>query len=549
MTRITLGAGVLNSNSGRKLFICCVVAGLIASLVASPAIGARARVARELPSPPGQVVIASVNARQHKVLGIHSFSRLHSLIVAMRNRPRAFDAGAGNAISAPDVLVVQEMTYSNLEIFQNILNQTSQFDYQIAHAEGAVPKLLYNAKTVDLVGLPVPWVDPCKTGTDGKQTRIYQYARFIEKSSSLPFTVASVHFSNRYTNSEGMQCRVVNTAELIRQLAAEQGAVFAGGDFNFPAVKGDFECDPDERSEPTDWWSLMTTPAEEAPSFIDSVREWHRRQHTSMASAWTFERFAPAITCRGTKAREKFRIDYMFARNAIVAEAHADDPTWAGAAPLGRTYSDHRLVWGRYVLGGPPRPSAPVSTPRSAGVIDITWEPVEGATGYVIYRKRPGEAYTRLDTVDATATAYSDPRTVHRSVYRYSVAAVGASGAQGFESKPVAEVADARGPQVVSHSPYSGASRVPRSATVYVRHDENVAADSVTPTTILLVLKPKWKNGHDRLIGGAVRHSGQLLIFDPHRLLERRRTYVVKVRTVRDELGNPGRWSSFSFRT
>lgn len=529
---------------------------MAASLIPGHASGAAGRGVgnAELPSPPGQVVIASVNAKQPKVLGIYSFKRLYSMILALRNRPRAFDAGEGDAISAPDVLVIQEMSYSNLEIFQNILNQTSQFDYQIAHAEGAVSKLLYNAETVDLAGAPIPWVDPCKTGTDGRQPRLYQYARFIEIASRVPFTVASVHLSNDYKDSGGMQCRFANAAELLRQLAGEQGASFAGGDFNFSAVKEPHECDPDERSEPTDWWTLMTSAVEGAPAFVDAAREWHRRRNVSMATAWTYEKLESTMTCLGTKARRRARLDFLFARNAVVAEAHADDPGWAWPTtpvpPDRRRFSDHRFVWGRFVLTGPPRPEIPISTPLRAGVIDLTWEPVEGATGYIVYRKKPGEAYARLGTVDATVMSYSDARTSHGSVYRYSVAAVGANGAQGFESKAVAEVADAQGPLVIGHSPYSGAAKVARTANIYVRFGENIAPDGLHPQTIQLILKAKRARGQDRTIWGELRASSpRLLVFNPAGPLERRRTYVVRVRAVRDRLGNPGAWSSFSFRT
>lgn len=539
----------------RKLFLCSLVAGLIATSIPSPAIGARAKVAREVVAPPGQVVVASLNARQPKVLGISSFQRLYSMVLALRNRPGAFNAGASNAVSSPDVLIVQEMTLANLEIFQNILNQTSRFDYQVAVAEGSMTKFLYNANTVSLVGPPVAWIDPCKTGTDGKAIRRYQYARFLENASGVGFTVAGVHLSNNYTGSGGNGCRQTNVVELKRQLVAETGPVIVGGDFNYRPVVEYHECDPDERSEPTAWWSTMTSSIVGEPTFTDAVRESYRRRGVSMGGAWTYEALASTATCKGTKDRRRSRIDYLFSMNATVAEAAPDTPGWALGRPgphlpQDRRFSDHRFVWGRFVLSGPPRPTAPDAQPRRNGEIEVAWEPVEGATGYVLYRKRKGERYSAIQRLDAAVTTFTDPRTADQAFYRYAVAAVGPQGAHGFESRPVAEVADARGPRVIKYSPFYGAARVSRRANIYVRFGENVDPSSVSGSTIRLIQKAKWKNGRDKVIGGRVVTEGaRVLKFDPNHRLERRRLYVVVVRAVQDRLGNRGAWSSSRFST
>lgn len=555
MTDLTLGAAGLKANLVRKLFLCSLVAGLAATLVPSPAIGARAQVAREVIAPPGQVVVATLNARQPKVLGINSFQRLYSMVLALRNRPAAFNGGAADAVSAPDVLIVQEMTSSNLEIFQNILNQTSRFDYQIAVAEGSLPKFLYNANTVSLVGSPIAWIDPCKTGTDGKAIRRYQYARFLEKGSGVGFTVAGVHLSNDYTGSGGNNCRQTNVVELKRQLVAETGPVIVGGDFNYRPVVQYHECDPDERSEPTAWWSMMTSSLVGEPAFVDAVRESYRRRGVSMGGAWTYEALASSPTCKGTKDRRRSRIDYLFGMNTTVAEASPDTPGWALGRPgpyrpEDRRFSDHRFVWGRFVLSGPPRPTAPVTQPRRNGVIEVAWQPVDGATGYVLYRKRKGERYSAIEELDAAITTFTDPLTADQAYYRYAVAAIGPQGAQGFESRPVAEVADARGPRVIKYAPFYGAARVSRRANVYVRFGENVDPGSVTASTIRVIQKAKWKNGRDKVVGGRVVVDGaRLLKFDPSRRLEGRRVYVVRVNAVTDRLGNRGARSSSRFST
>ena len=49
------------------------------------------------------------------------------------------------------------------------------------------------------------------------------------------------------------------------------------------------------------------------------------------------------------------RIDYIFAADATIAEAHADHPGWAGEEPGSHSpenfkYSDHRWVWARVAV-------------------------------------------------------------------------------------------------------------------------------------------------------------------------------------------------------
>jgi hypothetical protein len=234
---------------------------------------------------------------------------------------------------------------------------------------------------------------------------------------------------------------------------------------------------------------------------------------------------------------------------ALVAEASADDPGWAGEEPgtrhpVNKTYSDHRFVRARLVLGGPARPTAPSATAAKAGVIQLAWAPVDQATGYVLYRALPGKPYASLTRVDGSVTAYTDGATAHAQSYRYAVAAIGTDGAQGLESRPRWERADARGPRVMSITPRSGARSVPRGTSIVVRFNEPIDADSVSGSTIQLVQKARWKKGRDKTIGGRVRMtSASTIMFDPAFRLRPGRTFVVRVRTVEDLLGNRG--SSF----
>lgn len=539
----------------RRYVPVLVAAAVLASLPAGPGRAADEGLAREVLSPPGQVVVATVNAEQANVLGLYTFKQLYQLAIALRSRPVAFDGGAVGAVSAPDVLTLQEMSIANVEILQNLLNQRSRYAYELAVADGSKAKFLYNSETLQLVGPPTAWTDPCKSDPTGKGIRMYQFARFAEKASGLTFTLAGLHLQPRYPEApEPSRCRVSNVAELHRQLAAETNPVIVGGDFNYRAVEKARECDPDERSNPTEWWSLMTTSLVGEPAFVDAVRETHRRNRQSLADEWTFETKVVRQTCNGAATHPRGRIDYLFARGAAVADAHADHPGWAGETPgtrhpTNRAYSDHRFVLGRFILGGPPRPQPPVAAAAKAGAIGLTWAPTENATGYALYRARPRGAYALVQRVDATTTQFADVRTTHGRSYRYAVAALGADGAQSFESRGSWATADGRGPHVSGFSPWSAATKVPLGSDIVVRYDERVAPSSVTADTVKLVRKPRHRGGSEMRIPGAVRlTSSHTIEFDPYGKLDRKRTYSIVVRPVLDLLGNKGvwRWSRFT---
>ena len=524
-------------------------------LLAAPVRAAGEHLSKEVLSPPGQVVVATVNAEQANVLGLYTFNQLYQLAIALRSRPVAFNGGATSAVSAPDVLTLQEMSVANVEILQNLLNQRSRYAYEIAAAEGSKAKFLYNSETLQLVGPPTTWVDPCKGDPSGKGIRMYQYARFVERSSGLTFTFAGVHFQPRYPEApDPSKCRVSNVAELQRQLALETNPVIVGGDFNYRAVEQARECDPYERSAPTDWWSLMTSPLLTETPFVDSAQETHRRVDESLAAEWTFEQKTPGKLCDGSAGYARGRIDYLFSRGAVVAGGHADHPGWAGETPgtrhpTNKAYSDHRFVWGRFILGGPSRPEPPAAAAAKAGAIALTWTPVENATGYVLYRARGQRPYAQVQEVDATTTQFADLTTEHGVNYRYAVTAVGADGAHSFESRASWGQADARGPQVTGFSPWASAARVPLGSDIIVRYGERVDPTSVTPETVKLIKKAKYAGGTDRNVPGELRvTSSHTLEFDPYGTLEKKRSYSIVVRPVLDLLGNRGvwRWSRFS---
>src|SRR5918998_3102554 len=99
----------------------------------------RADLPPELSSPLAQLHIVSVNAKQARVLDVNRFNRLLALTLALRSRPAAFDGGSAAAVTAPDVLILQEMSLSNVEIFRRLLNQRSGNQYEIVATENSKP--------------------------------------------------------------------------------------------------------------------------------------------------------------------------------------------------------------------------------------------------------------------------------------------------------------------------------------------------------------------------------------------------------------------------
>jgi hypothetical protein len=260
-----------------------------------------------------------------------------------------------------------------------------------------------------------------------------------------------------------------------------------------------------------------------------------------MIDEWTYQHPSRVETCNGTTGIRRSRIDYIFASDAVVAEAHADHPGWLLSDNY--NYSDHRYVLGRFVLEGPPRPDRPALEPDAGGVIHLTWQPVEGALQWIVYRARAGSQYRELTRLDGQTLAFDDSDTDHDVTYRYSIAALGPQNAQGVEAAGAWATADARGPHVSSVTPRPGAERVDIDVTIRVTFDEFVAADSVGPGTIRL-----YRNGR-RVAGRVVRKGGFVVKFNPANRLVKGDDYTVLVSPVRDVLGNAGARETSRFET
>jgi endonuclease/exonuclease/phosphatase family metal-dependent hydrolase len=508
----------------------------------------RADLPRELSSPLAQIQIVSVNAKQARVLDVNRFDRLLALTLALRSRPPAFDGGFAGDVTAPDVLILQEMSFSNVEIFRRLLNQRSDNQYEIVATENSKPKFLINSNAVALNGEPVAWTDPCVPGNGDDPPRDYLFARFIEATSEVPFVVAGVHLEPKYGETGQSNCRRRNVAELRAQLEAESGAVIVGGDFNQRATGQFRECDVEEETEPSEWWVRMTAPPEGGKVYVDAVRDWHRRHAASMVDEWTHEQKSVEVTCDGVLRNRRTRIDYLFASGTVMAEAHADHPGWAGPDPgtrdpVNSRYSDHRFVWGRFVIAGPPQPQNLAADQDEEGAVHLTWEPSEGTVQYIVYRAVGNREYSVLGRVDAAVMSYDDVSTEHGKTYRYAVAPVDSNGLQGLESEAVTVEVDTVGPRVIDVDPNRAARQVRRDIVVSVRFNEPIDRLSVGNRTISLT-----RNGV-RTQGDIEQVSDEELTFTPDGLLKRKRTYTITVRPVSDLVGNEGRSFTSTFRT
>jgi endonuclease/exonuclease/phosphatase family metal-dependent hydrolase len=499
----------------------------------------------ERSSPPGQVYVWTVNARQQIPVDLQAFRRIYELVKAVRNRPTAFDGGISDATAMPDVMIFNEMRQANIEVFRRLLDQRSKFDYEIVSAEGAEDKFLYNAQRLTPQGLAQTIVDPCRAG--GENARQYLLQRFTENATATPITIVGVHFKARYDETGQPQCRERNVQSVKTALTADVGAVVVGGDFNKRPVEIEGACDPNEESPSLEWYSIFTEPSDLSRAFTDVVRDVHRSQNESMNSEWTFERLTKANLCDNRKAYKRSRLDYIFTAGTTVADAHADHPGWStdipGQVPFGKErYSDHRWVWARLILAGPPRPRTPALELGVGGTVQLTWEPVEGATGYVVYRGKKWHSYEDIAVVPPDQTTYTD-KAKHGISYRYSIAAVGADTSQGRESPGERATPDARGPRVTATNPPNGAPSVDPRKRVRVWFGEGVAPSSVNDSTIRV-----FRNGN-KVPGRLILESSRQISFNPSSQLRKGNRYYVVVRSVTDRLGNRGPRHTFSFST
>ncbi|MBR4692531.1 MAG: fibronectin type III domain-containing protein [Oscillospiraceae bacterium] len=86
-------------------------------------------------------------------------------------------------------------------------------------------------------------------------------------------------------------------------------------------------------------------------------------------------------------------------------------------------------------------PAAPVLTGASAGPngITVTWNAVEGATKYRVYRKTGSGGWTSQG--DVTGLSYTDAAVTSGTTYTYTVKAYNGSTWSGFDAAGVSATA------------------------------------------------------------------------------------------------------------
>lgn len=512
--------------------------------VLSPAVNADDDARLEKATPPGQISVVTTNARQGDTLGPREFRRLLTLAEDLTARPTAFDGGARSKSMVPDIIVMQEMRPSNLEIFENVLNQNSRFHYQMVGPENRAVGIVINTDTIEQVGEVTMFNDVCVSPLTplegGRTSRQYPMARFTERATGAPFLVAGVHIPRKKSYSpEQEDCLRRNVLALRSVLATETIPVVLAGDFNKQAMTTQRECDPDERSEPYPWYEALTEPMEGRP-YLDAVRTAHRLSGISMVREWTFRRPGTHLLCDGSEGIRRGRIDYIFTAGSVVAEGHVDHLLWSRT----RRYSDHRFVWSRLVLSGPPAPEPPELLPGPGGVIELTWNPVGDVEKWVVYRAKGSRPYKKLIALPGETTSFADESTEHAVSYRYALAARNPiDGGQGLESPSRWATADRRGPRVVRAIPEPGVTGIRIRERISVRFDERIAEPSLKAGSIRLFLG-------DRSVSGTVaRVNRRTIEFTPDKPLKNGRRYRVVVRGLEDMVGNMGPRFSWRFTT
>ena len=331
----------LASSRFRRLLAIAAAAGVFVSALSVPRLGAA--LPRYHSSPRRELVIVTANIRQ---ASDWSLGRLTSFANALRTRPHATDG----RLYAPDIVILQEISLSQLKVLRGQLNRLFGTSYGIAGRVygGDKAKLLVNLATlrVEQAGM---WRDVCM------RQRRYQWIRVRERASGRRVLAAGVHFYNVYSDD----CKLRNAVTLRRTLARHRGPVVVAGDFNRRAMWIARECDQDERSGDMPWWRAMTSWSRvDGRAYTDAVRYWGRRTGASLEDQWSWESPRLGSLCNGLPGLRRTRIDYIFVRKpaGFVKEARVDHPGWAGVAPGVREcalfepdcqYSDHRFVWAR----------------------------------------------------------------------------------------------------------------------------------------------------------------------------------------------------------
>jgi hypothetical protein len=177
-------------------------------------------------------------------------------------------------------------------------------------------------------------------------------------------------------------------------------------------------------------------------------------------------------------------------------------------------------------------------------VINLTWTPPEVPVAqWNLYRAIGSRPYDLLARLPGDLLGFQDYATEHGRTYRYALAPVDETGAQGLESEPTMATADARGPLITSRSPGRNGVGIERRVDLFARYNEAIDPGSVSRFTMNL-----YKNGR-RVCGYTFQQSARILVFDPCNPLGKKKEYKVVVYGVADRLGNRGDRHVWTFTT
>ena len=195
------------------------------------------------------------------------------------------------------------------------------------------------------------------------------------------------------------------------------------------------------------------------------------------------------------------------------------------------------------IAQAPEAPGTLTGVARAGGVIGLTWA-ASGTTtnvfGYDVYRAIGDGAYTKLNIVPITGTAYDDTSTVDGTSYRYVVRTL-STGAPPLASvdSPIEDVAaDARPSTIQSVTPAAGATGVAQNTTVRATFDEPMNAATINSSTFQL------RNPGGALVGASVTYNAttRVATLTPTTNLAAGATYQATVKGgpsgVADEAGN-----------
>ncbi len=151
-----------------------------------------------------------------------------------------------------------------------------------------------------------------------------------------------------------------------------------------------------------------------------------------------------------------------------------------------------------------------------------------GVAGYEVYRNGLPLATT------GAGTTYTDGTVRAATRYSYTVRAFDGAGNLSAFSAPATvttpEAADTTAPVVVSVRPRPYAGRVSRLANVTIAFSQGMDRASVESAFTLV------RRGRSTQVAGQFRWRGNTLVFDPRRSLDKRASYVVRLRTTATDL-------------